>query len=89
MTKYDWTAMYVMHNALRRELEHLAKAATCEDAEARRISQARPAGTCSRRPCTSTMPPRTRPCGPRCATPWPAVPTAWPYPGCSYFVCCA
>lgn len=37
MTKYDWTAMYVMHNALRRELGHLAKAATCEDTEARRI----------------------------------------------------
>ncbi|CNF59635.1 hemerythrin HHE cation binding domain-containing protein [Mycobacterium tuberculosis] len=37
MTKYDWTAMYVMHNALRRELEHLAKTAAREDAEARRI----------------------------------------------------
>ena len=27
MAKYDWTAMYVMHNALRCELEHLAKLA--------------------------------------------------------------
>ncbi|NVI85961.1 hemerythrin domain-containing protein [Actinomadura sp. BRA 177] len=34
---YDWTAMYVMHNALRRELEHLAKVATHDDDEAHRI----------------------------------------------------
>lgn len=37
MAKYDWTAMYVMHNALRRELEHLAELAAREDAEARRV----------------------------------------------------
>ncbi|MFB4306504.1 hemerythrin domain-containing protein [Actinomadura sp. GTD37] len=37
MSKYDWTAMYVMHDALRRELDHLAKAAAREDGEARRI----------------------------------------------------
>ncbi|MFA1538535.1 hemerythrin domain-containing protein [Actinomadura monticuli] len=37
MAKYDWTAMYVMHDALRRELEHLAKVAAREDREARRI----------------------------------------------------
>ncbi|GAA1894647.1 hemerythrin domain-containing protein [Actinomadura bangladeshensis] len=37
MAKYDWTAMYVMHDALRRELEHLSKLAAREDAEARRI----------------------------------------------------
>jgi iron-sulfur cluster repair protein YtfE (RIC family) len=37
MAKYDWTAMYVMHDALRRELEHLSKLAAREDAEARRV----------------------------------------------------
>lgn len=37
MAKYDWTAMYVMHNALRRELEQLAKVAAREDDEAHRI----------------------------------------------------
>ncbi|NKZ07550.1 hemerythrin domain-containing protein [Actinomadura latina] len=37
MSNYDWTAMYVMHNALRRELEQLAKVAAREDGEARRI----------------------------------------------------
>lgn len=37
MAKYDWTAMYVMHDALRRELEHLAKVAAREDGEARRV----------------------------------------------------
>ena len=34
MAKYDWTAMYVMHNALRRELEHLAKIAAHGEDEA-------------------------------------------------------
>ncbi|MFC4053415.1 hemerythrin domain-containing protein [Actinomadura syzygii] len=37
MAKYDWTAMYVMHNALRRELEHLAKVAARPEEEARRV----------------------------------------------------
>jgi len=37
MAKYDWTAMFVMHDALRRELEHLAKVAARDDREARRI----------------------------------------------------
>lgn len=37
MSKYDWTAMYVMHNALRRELEHLAKVAARDEDEARRV----------------------------------------------------
>jgi hypothetical protein len=37
MPKYDWTAMYVMHNALRRELEQLAKVAARPDGEARRV----------------------------------------------------
>lgn len=37
MPTYDWTAMYVMHDALRRELEQLAKVAARPDGEARRI----------------------------------------------------
>ncbi|MEV4675932.1 hemerythrin domain-containing protein [Actinomadura sp. NPDC049382] len=37
MATYDWTAMYVMHDALRRELEQLAKVAAREDGEARRV----------------------------------------------------
>lgn len=37
MSKHDWTLMYAMHNALRRELEHLAKVAAREDGDPRRI----------------------------------------------------
>ncbi|RFS81815.1 hemerythrin domain-containing protein [Actinomadura spongiicola] len=37
MPNHDWTLMYAMHNALRRELEHLAKLAAREDDDPRRI----------------------------------------------------
>ncbi|MEV3927093.1 hemerythrin domain-containing protein [Actinomadura coerulea] len=37
MSGYDWTLMYVMHDALRRELEHLAKVTAREDDDPRRL----------------------------------------------------
>ncbi|MGI5207312.1 hemerythrin domain-containing protein [Spirillospora sp. CA-108201] len=37
MTGYDWTLMYAMHDALRRELEHLAKVTAREDDDPRRL----------------------------------------------------
>ncbi|WP_433463734.1 hemerythrin domain-containing protein [Spirillospora sp. CA-128828] len=37
MTNFDMTLMYAMHNALRRELEHLAKATAREDDDPRRV----------------------------------------------------
>ncbi|WUI01136.1 hemerythrin domain-containing protein [Spirillospora sp. NBC_00431] len=37
MTKHDMTLMYAMHDALRRELEHLAKLAAREDDDPRAI----------------------------------------------------
>ncbi|GGQ46603.1 iron-sulfur cluster repair protein YtfE (RIC family) [Actinomadura coerulea] len=37
MSGYDWTLMYVMHGALRRELEHLAKVTAREDDDPRRL----------------------------------------------------
>ncbi|SNR26672.1 hemerythrin domain-containing protein [Actinomadura mexicana] len=37
MSEYDWTLMYVMHDALRRELEHLAKVTAREDDDPRRL----------------------------------------------------
>ncbi|TMQ90493.1 hemerythrin domain-containing protein [Actinomadura soli] len=37
MAKHDLTLMYAMHNALRRELEHLAKLAAREDEDPRRL----------------------------------------------------
>ncbi|MGP4022297.1 hemerythrin domain-containing protein [Actinomadura sp. 3N407] len=37
MSKHDWTAMYAMHNALRRELEQLAKVTARTDDDPRRI----------------------------------------------------
>ncbi|MES9602620.1 hemerythrin domain-containing protein [Actinomadura sp. NPDC000929] len=37
MSEYDWTLMYVMHDALRRELEHLAEVTAREDDDPRRL----------------------------------------------------
>ena len=37
MSKYDWTAMYAMHDALRRELGRLAEVADRDEAKARRV----------------------------------------------------
>ncbi|MES9536121.1 MULTISPECIES: hemerythrin domain-containing protein [unclassified Actinomadura] len=37
MSEYDWTLMYAMHDALRRELEHLAKVTAREDDDPRRL----------------------------------------------------
>ncbi|GAA4231584.1 hypothetical protein GCM10022254_29160 [Actinomadura meridiana] len=37
MTKHDMTLMYAMHDALRRELEHLAKLAARKDGDPRQI----------------------------------------------------
>jgi iron-sulfur cluster repair protein YtfE (RIC family) len=37
MSGHDWTLMYAMHDALRRELEHLAKVTAREDDDPRRL----------------------------------------------------
>lgn len=37
MSGYDWTLMYVMHDALRRELEHLARVTEREDDDPRHL----------------------------------------------------
>ncbi|MFI0479193.1 hemerythrin domain-containing protein [Actinomadura sp. 9N215] len=42
MTKHDMTLMYAMHDALRRELDHLAKLAAREDDDPRRILASAP-----------------------------------------------
>jgi hypothetical protein len=58
--RLDMTATYAMHNALRRELEHIAKITARADDDPRRILASAAGWEMFKRPCTSTAPTRER-----------------------------
>ncbi len=67
----DWALMNAQHDAFRRDLNDLL----ATSAGRRAVG---PTGPCSATSCFSITPPRTRPCGRRCAPSSPATPPASP-----------
>ncbi len=67
----DWTLMHVQHDAFRRDLDGLLARMPAAQASG-------PAGPCSAASCAFITPPRTRPCGRRCAPSSPVTPPSWP-----------
>ena len=80
----DLTVMVAFHDAFRRDLGHLARAASRRPAEldqpARRTAVQAGWELLTTQPHLHT-PPRTPTCGRACAATWPTVPTSWPAAG--------
>jgi hypothetical protein len=77
----DLTVMVAFHDAFRRDLGHLARAASRRPAEldqpARHTAVQAGWELLTTQPHLHT-PPRTPTCGRACAATWPTVPTSWP-----------